>query len=291
MQRLDRCYSFCSHLTLLGNIMDQTPRELGQTNVDGMRDEKSIQAGEHSRTEKESFLLLQELITMLGAVITSLDGKSLLPEVRYIACAVVHVFHSAAGYHELRKRDNVYGSKLLIRPTMEAVFSIAAVCNNPSFLLEKAYAEHGEDLKLINEQETLCRKMLASRVSDADRQAMLTECAREKESLVKGFDSFHKEFIRQRPEAKIKREKVSAMDAATDAHLESWYSRYRLYCQFTHGHLRASSGALDSVTDAFADYLVMISLVLILLDHLKKCDIADVSDLGPYWARANAFLV
>lgn len=239
--------------------------------------------------EIDTLTLLQELRPILKGAIDSMGGKVLRDGIGYLAWGAVHVHRATAGYCELRAIHHIAASKLLIRPTMETVFALVASVHKPAFLLEKAHAEHHEDLKLVNEHEALCRKLPASTVSDAKRRRLVAACARDRKAIEKAFGTFERKFSKLRPGIVLKRKKLSVKDAAEDAQLGLWYGNYRRYCQFTHGALRAITGGMDAMTDQ-TDNLVMIWLVLITLDHLKKLAPVEAPDLKPFWDRANAFL-
>ena len=242
-----------------------------------------------SPIENDTLALLKEIRPLLGNSIDSLGGKQLQFETYYLAWGAVQVNRAVGGYCELRAIHHITASKLLIRPIMETVFSMVAALHNPVFLLKKAHAEHKEDLKLVDEQEALCRKMSSSEVSDLKRKELLDACIVDRQAIKKAYAEFELEFAKAQPTLKLKREKLSAKDAADDAGLGAWYGKYRTYCQFTHGALRAMAGDLDPMTDE-SDNLAVIWLSLITLTHLKDFAPTSTMDLSTLWTRANALL-
>lgn len=239
--------------------------------------------------ETSSLALLQEVRSLLRSAIDSAGGKETKAEVSYLMWGAVHINRSVAGYCELRSCHQIYASKLLVRPVIETVFAVVAALNNPAFLLEQAHAEHRQDLNLVAEHEVIIGKMLPSSATDAERQELLKGCAADRLAIENAYADFVKAFSQLRPGVVLKRKKLKVQDAAEDARLEAWYGRYRTYCQFTHGALRAVTGGMDAATDT-SDNLGLVWLVLILLDHLKKFAPVDLPDLKPFWNRANAFL-
>jgi hypothetical protein len=73
------------------------------------------------------------------------------------------------------------------------------------------------------------------------------------------------------------------------AELDTWYSQYRLYCQLTHGSARAAAGVLDQMTDK-SDNPIVVWVLLMTLDQLKKHAPVDVPDLAPFWRKAELLI-
>ena len=199
---------------------------------------------------------------MLGNALASLGGKtSPTPEAKYLSWTAVSVNHAAGGYLVLRESGRVHASKLLIRPSLEAVFSGIAAIKSSEFFFRKAYSDWLEDRKLLPR--------------DGTAQAAMDTALREQEQ----------KYQQHCPTRPMKREKVTIYQTAELAGLLPVYEGpYRIYCQFTHGALRAATGDLNEGTDE-CDTRIVVWCVLAMLDHLQKHTPAAVPELTEFVKR------
>jgi hypothetical protein len=94
-----------------------------------------------------------------------------------------------------------------------------------------------------------------------------------------------REFASKLPGYPIKRERLTIKQAATMAKLEWLYERqFAIYCQFTHGSVRALTGALDEATDPH-DTLTVCWCAMVMADLLKSNTPADVPDMMAFRKR------
>ena len=82
------------------------------------------------------------------------------------------------------------------------------------------------------------------------------------------WQAFKNRCIAQFGADKLKENPLNSYDAAVEIGVEAYYdSRYRGYCQYTHGALEAVSGSLDELTDP-EDTRVMLHSAMIALEAL-----------------------
>src|ERR1035438_7637048 len=225
----------------------------------------------------EASNLVCELQVLLAKALDSIAGKTTAGEVSYLVRIASHVNKVAAGYSELRRRRMTYASKIMIRPMMEAAAAAVAAVTEPTFLYQKMCSEYKEERKLLTE---FCDALKKSKQPTQGAQELLI-------NLEKSWKHFDQQFTRSHPHVTKNSCKPTFLDVLRAAGEEiSWYAQYRLYCQFTHGTLRAASGALDAPTDA-TDDLVVARFLLTLLGHMKKHAPVVVPDLTPLLKRAN----
>jgi uncharacterized protein DUF5677 len=230
--------------------------------------------------EDNSLAFASDLQVLLANALDSIAGKTTEAEISYLIWGASHVNKAAAGYSELRKRHMIHASKIMIRPVIETTAAVVAALKQPGFLFRKAYGEYKEDKNLLVEFRKLLEK-------DNQPTAPLQQQLKE---LERNWEQFNQHWIKTRPHVPKKSEKLRFPDVLHCADLGAWYAQYRIYCQFTHGALRAASGDLDEMTDP-ADNLVIAWLTLITLDQLKKFAPVEVPDLAPLWDKAKALMV
>lgn len=209
----------------------------------------------HDPEEMRLLKLLSELRPLLRNAIDSLDGKtSPAPEASYLRWCAVTVSHAAAGYLMLRERGAIHASKFQIRPALEATFNGIAAINANGFLFRRAYTEWLEDKKLAHGNP----------------------------ATMKELDDQFEEVKRQFPSCSQDLAKVSVYDAAKMADLLPVYeTAYRVYCQFTHGALRAANGGLNEASDGH-DTFTVACCVLLLLKALKGHTPAEIPNLARF---------
>lgn len=168
--------------------------------------------------------------------------------------------HTAAGFLKLKELD-LKASKLLVRPCLETLFNVCATVNRGDFLFEKACAEWREENKYSPKDPSSRQE-----AEDALNQlkAYFGSCRSNDDIL--------------------RKDRLSVSQVADHAGLAAIYnSAYRVYCQYTHGALRAAVGDLDEVTNSrdtpYVAYVVLKVLRLLVeqcgavcadLDALEK---------------------
>lgn len=216
--------------------------------------------------DKEAVCLLKTVQDRLIAARDSLNGKTTQAEASYLVWGAIHITNTIAGYIVLRESRLLHASKLLVRPVLETTFCVRAALRQPGFLLQKAYSEHLEEAKIAARND----KELAELKSDV--RAEFNRMLANQRLIRPSFPS-------------VACEKVSVETAAKAADLlEAYHFDFRLYCQFMHGALRATSGDLDSLTDK-RDTPLMIWCALIVLEEMKKHTPATVAELAPLWTN------
>lgn len=230
-------------------------------------------------TEDDSLALIAELHRFLAEARDSIAGKTTEAEVSYLIWGTSHVNKLVSGYYELRSRHLIHASKIMIRPMIETIAAVVAAIKQPGFLFQKACSEYGEDKNLLTE----FRKLLETSkqpTAAVDQQLV---------ALEKDWDQFKQRWNRPHPAGQKSAKKLRFPDVLHAAGLDAWYAQYRIYCQFTHGALRATTGDLDEMTDP-ADDLVVAWLTLILLDQLRERAPVKLPDLRPFWHRAECLM-
>jgi hypothetical protein len=219
----------------------------------------------HGPEELNNLALLRVLQRLLKAALDSLGNKTgATPQTHYLAWAANSVNVAADAYLYLRESCRVPASKVLLRLPLEAVFATLAVMQNPRYLFFKAYSEIENDIRLVAQNAT----------AGAAATEQLHELERRFEAAYPG-EQFRGTNIRE--------------CAQIAGQVEAYDVWYRLYCQFTHGALRATVGALNDVTDV-RDTNLMSWCVLMMLEQLKQHTPADVPGLDALKSRlADAF--
>lgn len=174
--------------------------------------------------ELESPQLLREMQAELRDALNSLGGRPLEGLLHgYIGYSVGYINRAVEGYIYLRESTRVDASKLLVRPAIEAVFRVQAVRKNPELLFRIAYSEFIDEKKWVR---------------PLDKDAI--------KLLERHWAQFRQAYHSKYPEHPLSEKKLTAWDASEAAGLKGYYeSHYRLYCQFSHGGFRASTGDLN----------------------------------------------
>jgi hypothetical protein len=225
--------------------------------------------------EESSLALVDELQVLLDDTLKSIHGKEVEPKVSYLLWGALHMNRLVAGYSVLRKQHMTYASKVMIRPGIETTANVVAALKQPGFLFQKGFSEYKDQKNLLLEFR---------RVLERDNPSTVHQEFVELERQWKQFKDYWTTVL---PADLVKSKKLRFCDVLQNAGLNDWYTQYRVYCQFTHGALQASSGDLDEMTDS-ADNLVIVWLTLIVLDHLKIFAQVEMPNLASLWERANA---
>ena len=229
--------------------------------------------------EDEALQLIDDLQVLLADTVASIVGKQITGEVSYLRWGASRICKIVEGYSELRRRQMMHASKILIRPVMETTAAVVAAFRETGFLFQKSYSEYEEDKTLLLE----FRKNLKT----ANEQTGLVE--QHLAELELSWEQSKRCWSQFQPHGPKKFEKLNFPGILDVAGLNGWYAQYRLYCQFTHGTMRAASGNFDEMTDP-ADNLVILYFTLIILDHLKKYAPVEMVDLAPFRHRAKLLM-
>jgi hypothetical protein len=212
----------------------------------------------HSSEEKQLLTLLGKLQSLLTDAVNSLDTKKLTPETRYLSICAITVNQAAGGHFILRERQQIYASKFLIRPILEATISAGAVMKKHGFLYRKAYSE------ILEEKKNFPK--------DSQTDAHF-------ELLLKELKDFFKKYDSSYP---IEDKEVKLRYAAELAEMLPLYEvAYRTYCKFTHGGINAALGQLNKMTYDL-DTQFVVRLVFMMLEQLQKHTHAQIPDLQPF---------
>jgi hypothetical protein len=208
--------------------------------------------------EKQLLTLLGKLQSLLTDAINSLNTKKLTPETRYLSICAITVNQAAGGYFILRERHQIYASKFLVRPILEATLSAGAVMKKRGFLYRKAYSE------ILEEKKNFPK--------DSQTDAHF-------ESLLNQLKDFFKKYDSGYP---IEDKEVKLRYTAELAEMLPLYEVvYRTYCKFTHGGIDAALGQLNKMTDDL-DTQFVVRLVFMMLEQLQKHTHAQIPDLQPF---------
>ena len=173
--------------------------------------------------------LLCDVRRQLDDALTSLRGRrasSMLDN--FLVGMAIYINQATESYILLRKASKTDGSRLLIRPAIEAMIQILAVRKYPPLLYRIAYTEADE-----HGRWACFPSIKAGKDYDAEE--------------TKKLSGFKREYMAQFPEHTLVDQRLSLPEAAEAALGDKgYYDRfYRLYCKFTHPGLAAIAGSLD----------------------------------------------
>jgi hypothetical protein len=178
--------------------------------------------------EEISLNLLQEIQAELAGALGSLAGQQAEGLVQsYLVYSASAVNRATEGYLHLRRSGRIEASKLLIRTTLEVLFRIRAVQAKPELMFRIAFTEFQDDKKWI-------RSLNQRDVERATR------------TIAETWVEFKKVYQSAYPKHSCEERELTLREAAEAAGLDPCYnSFYRLYCRFTHGAFRATTGYLN----------------------------------------------
>jgi len=185
--------------------------------------------------DQETMSPSESLLTTVGPLQVELDAcvKSLggrpqngLNDVFKRYCAV-HINRAADGFLCLRGEGREFAARMLVRPAMEAMFKLLAVRKEPSLLYRIARYEHEQDEKWA--------RPVAPAGSDHE------------EAFMRKWDDFTEAYKKAYPDHALTPSPIDLRSLCLKAEVEGYYdSHYRLYCQYTHAALRASTDGLET---------------------------------------------
>ena len=155
------------------------------------------------------------------------QGEGLVEDYQFHTAS--HINRVAEGYIYLRKSQQIYASKHLIRTAIEAVIRLRAVQKKPELLFRITFTEFEED------------KKWARSLPENEASVAIT-------AIKNNWTNFKRAYQVKYPEHPLVEEEFFLRPAAECAgiELERYYdSAYRLYCRYTHAAFRATTGSLD----------------------------------------------
>jgi hypothetical protein len=204
-----------------------------------------------THSEVVGMALLSELQAAISTALDALGGK--LPERvehRFYFYASDHINTAVDAFIALRRDHRVDGARLLVRPALETMLRLQAVCAEPHLLYRVVFTEAGEMDKWLG---SVAERHHAPYTSVFDRE----EWGKFKALCVSEFGA-----------DKLEDTRLSAYEATAAIGAGSYYdSYYRAYCQFTHGALEAVGGTFNKFIDT-EDTRVMLTCAMDALDVL-----------------------
>ena len=200
-------------------------------------------------------LLIRDLIPQLDETLNSLNKKSGIKSHQvYVLYCVAHILRCGDGFLHLRDAGKAYPAKMLVRPAIESMIRLHAVNTKPYLLYRIALGEHIEDVKFA--------RGLAKRLGREDELSIVSaQWDKVRESLLKEL----------KPE-EVNNTPLNIYEAAEEGNiLPAYLSLYRLFCQYTHGALRAIGGGLDGLAGS-DEYAIATSMTLALDAAAAMCD-------------------
>lgn len=144
-----------------------------------------------------------------------------------------HIQRAVDGFVFLRKSGRFDCSKFLVRPAIEVVFKLQAIERKADLLYRIAFTEHLQDQRMARPAAKASEQSYDEAGADAH------------------WDTFSAKYKAKYPTHEFVEEEIRIYTTAEQANLASYYdSHYRLYSQYTHGTLRATSGSFDDLTDS-----------------------------------------
>jgi hypothetical protein len=150
----------------------------------------------------------------------------------YRLYSVKHIQRAVHGFVVLREAGCIDSSKFLVRPVIEMLFKLEAVEREPDLLYRIAFSEHLQDQRLARPAAQGSNQLYDEAQMEAN------------------WKSFSAKYKTGYPKHQFVEEELKIYATAEKANLAKYYDTYyRLYSQYVHGTLRATSGAFDDLTD------------------------------------------
>ena len=195
---------------------------------------------------------VEPLQKMLSGSLDSLGGRPRdgLEEAYKGYCAV-QINRSTAGFLCLKSNALDYSARMLIRPAMEAMFKILAVRQEPHLLYRIARSEHEQDEKWARPFATGGKEL-------------------HDEEFEKKWEEFKRNYQQAYPAHPLTDSSIGLRSLAVKAKVDPYYdSHYRLYCQFTHAALRASTDDLDGFSGE--DERTIAATLIVAIEAVLEC--------------------
>ncbi len=187
--------------------------------------------------------LLHDYEVELCNAIQGLAGKGSREAVdRYIFQLAAQLARWIDGFLCLRANGRDDASRLIVRPCIEATLRIEAVKNKPELFYQIAFDENKEDEKILRTAPAAIRDKALP-------------------ALAKLWEDFRTTYRAAYPAHALVEAPLSTWEVAETAGRSEFYNTdYRLYCQFTHGALRAVIGGYDETMPDAAHVLCLCAL-------------------------------
>ena len=225
-----------------------------------------------THSEVVGMTLLSELQPAIAKAIDDVGGK--LPErveERFYFFASDHINTAVDAFIVLRRDHRIDGARLLVRPALETMLRLQAVCAKAHLVYRVGFSETLEIDKWLG---SVAERHDASYTSVFNRE----EWGKFKSLCVSQFGA-----------DKLEDTRLSAYEAADAIGAGSYYdSYYRAYCQFTHGALEAVGGTFNKFIDT-EDTRVMLTCAMDALDVLVAIG-ADCPNIESFRARFLAIM-
>jgi hypothetical protein len=196
--------------------------------------------------EAKSLKLVLDVHAELSTALNSL-GKKKARDMRdnYKFWSSFYMGRASQGYIVLRRAGGMAESRFLVRPAIEIMFRLEAVRQKPELVYRIGYTE-----TKLND-----RKWLIALAKSARKQF-------DEAAFDKRWQEFKKEIQAQFPAANLEDKRLTIKDAAEAANLGGVYDTiYAIYCQYTHGALRALVGEVDEPVGAEDNYIMACCLL------------------------------
>jgi hypothetical protein len=225
-----------------------------------------------THSEVVGMALLSELQPAIAKAIDDVGGK--LPEAveeRFYFHASDHINTAVDAFIVLRAEHRIDGARLLVRPALETMLRLQAVCAKPYLVYRVGFSEVLEIDKWLGGVARRNKKPYTP-VFDRDE-----------------WGKFKAVCASQFGADKLEDSRLNAYDAAAAVGAESYYdSYYRAYCQYTHGALEAVGGTFNKFIDT-EDTRVMLTCAITALDVLVAMG-ADCPNIKSFRGRFSAIM-
>lgn len=196
--------------------------------------------------------IINDLRESLSTALDSLAEKTRngIHEGFKVFCAI-HINRAADGFLALKGSGRIYAARMLIRPAMEPMFKLLAVKKDPSLLFRIACYEHEQDEKWA--------RPFAPGGSDEHKAAFQVK-----------WESFKRSYAEAFPDHELCESSVDLRSLAAKAGVDPYYdTHYRLYCQYTHAALRATTDDLEEFSQE--DERVIGFALIVAIEAVLEC--------------------
>jgi hypothetical protein len=225
-----------------------------------------------THSEVVGMTLLSELQAAVSAALDALGGKLPEPvEERFYFYASDHINTAVDAFIVLRREHRIDGARLLVRPALETMLRLQAVCAKPHLVYRVGFTEALEIDKWFG---GVAERHHAPYTRVFDRE----EWGKFKALCVSQFGA-----------DKLEDTRLSAYEAAAAVNAGSYYDSYfRAYCSYTHGALEAVSGTYNKFIDT-EDTRLMLTCAMDALDVLVAMG-ADCPNIESLRARFTGIM-
>jgi hypothetical protein len=225
-----------------------------------------------THSEVVGMTLLSELQAAVATALESFRGK--LPErleERFYYYESDHINTAVDAFIVLRRDHRIDGARLLVRPALETMLRLQAVCAKPHLVYRMGFTEA---LEIDKWHGGIAERHGQPYIPVRDREA---------------WRKFKAMCAEQFGADKLEDTRLTVQEAAAAAGAKGYYDRYyRGYCQFTHGALEAVSGTYNKFIDT-EDTRVMLTCAMDALDMLVAIG-ADCPNIESFRSRFTALM-